>query len=118
MDWNDYWRVTEAINQTGQPKYTVWVDAQTPEDEFMKLWVEKWYKRCFYLEADGCGCCYSDYRIDAPQEAIDELYDFEIDIREFDDSEPEPIITGTPSSFLSFSKNAHRKDVDLTQNNG
>ncbi len=111
MDWNDYWRVVETINQTGKPKYTVWVDAETPEAAFMELWIEKWYKRCFYLDQDGCGCCYTDYRIDAPQEAIDELYNFEVEIHEFDDTDPGPIKTGKPSSFLQFSKGARHETV-------
>jgi hypothetical protein len=56
------------------PKATICVDAGVPEQSIVEAWLEQWHGRLpFVSENEGFGCCADIYRVDAPQEALDEL---------------------------------------------
>jgi hypothetical protein len=55
-------------------KATICVDVGTPEQAAVDAWLERWRSRLpFVSENEGCGCCVDLYRVEAPQEALDEL---------------------------------------------
>jgi hypothetical protein len=56
------------------PRATICVDVGVPEQDIVHAWLAKWSSRvAFVSENEGCGCCVDLYRVDAPQEALDEL---------------------------------------------
>ena len=42
MDANEFWVGQLEKNKTATPKYKICTDADTPEDELMRTWLEKW----------------------------------------------------------------------------
>jgi len=99
-------------NKSATPKYTVYTDPDSPEEEFMSAWIDKWREHFSYFDNTGCGCCINDYEFDAPQEAIDELPDDLIEVNLYEERNHEernrPIRTGIQSSFGEFNRSAER----------
>jgi len=103
MNWDKFWREQLAKNQNGAPIYRVTTDPDTPDDDFMRLWIEKWHLPFRYFNNTGCGCCINIYEFDAPKEAIAELPTDLIEVELLEDLHRPPK-TGQPSSFLAFSR--------------
>lgn len=56
------------------PRATICVDAGAQEQVLVDEWFERWRDRLpFASDNEGCGCCVDLYRVDAPQEALEEL---------------------------------------------
>jgi hypothetical protein len=56
------------------PKATICVDVGVHEQAIVEAWLKRWHAALPFLsENEGCGCCVDIYRVDAPQEALDEL---------------------------------------------
>jgi hypothetical protein len=50
------------------------VDNGDPDQAIVEAWLERWRPRLAYVSKnEGCGCCVHIYRVEGPQEAIDEL---------------------------------------------
>jgi hypothetical protein len=50
------------------------VDVGVPEQAAVNAWLTRWRPRLPFVSAnEGCGCCVDLYRVEAPQEALDEL---------------------------------------------
>ena len=73
MNADEFWRIQTEKNNIGTAKYFVDTDAESPEEEFMDEWIEKWHKHFDYFDNSGCGCCVNMYAFDAPPEAIAEI---------------------------------------------
>lgn len=73
MDANDFWAMQIQRNTTSEPKYKISTDANTPEEEWMSEWIEKWRNQFAYFNNSGCGCCVNFYEFDAPEDAISEI---------------------------------------------
>ena len=53
---------------------TICVDVGVPEQAAVDAWLERWRSRLpFVSDNEGCGCCVDIYRVEAPQQALDEL---------------------------------------------
>jgi hypothetical protein len=56
------------------PRATICVDVEVPEQAAVDAWLERWRPRLpFVSDNEGCGCCVDLYRVEAHQEALDEL---------------------------------------------
>ena len=56
------------------PRATICVDVGTPEQAAVAAWLERWRVWLpFVSDNEGCGCCVDLYRVEAPQQVLDEL---------------------------------------------
>jgi len=73
MNPDEFWPNQLKKNESGSAKYFVDTEPETPEDEFMGKWIEKWHEHFSYFDNTGCGCCINMYEFDAPPEAVAEI---------------------------------------------
>jgi hypothetical protein len=56
------------------PRATICVDVGTAEQAAVDAWLARWRTSMpFCSDNEGCGCCVDLYRVEAPQNALDEL---------------------------------------------
>ena len=108
-----FWHNQFTKNESGAPKYTVYTDADSEEEEFMSAWIEKWREHFSYLSCGGCGCCANTYEFDAPQEAINELSNDLIELNQYAELHRPPR-TGSPSSFREFNRSIEKSNTKGT----
>ena len=73
MDANEFWARQIVKNKSATPKYKVCTEADSPEEAWMRVWIEKWRDQFAYFTNSGCGCCVNFYEFDAPAEAVAEI---------------------------------------------
>jgi hypothetical protein len=73
MNANRFWRRQKIKNATGRPRYIVYTDPGTTEEERLSRWLEKWRDDLPFFDNEGCGCCINIYKIDAPLQTLAEL---------------------------------------------
>lgn len=99
MTSDEFWSNQFKKNERGSAQYFVDTEPETPEEEFMSAWIEKWREHFSYFDNSGCGCCINMYEFDAPSEAIAEIPAHMVTGLQTN----RPIRKSTQSSFKEFS---------------